>query len=297
MSTQSEDTTRGCSVGGRFAVLHDRLTNLDWYSSLVDMDYLTTDQQLAIFMYICHSGCSFSDLSRTYSVTEPEIQEAFENTRDALLYLFDEFVKMPETPGGIKNPELLDDPKFEMFGTTMGQIVGVAAVCGIGSCSTQPGQTIWNPTTQYTGPQKLVFTMDVQGKFLSVYAPYFDNTMCDDTTIYKMARAEDCLPNFPKGKWLLAPTPNLMHSDLNLLGAFPDAEYPTNEEELESCMPRDGHGHFNLFHSRLYHALVVRPLKVSFWTRFNIFDLPDYRVSADLFKACVVVYNFFQRED
>ncbi|KAK8159373.1 hypothetical protein IWX90DRAFT_298993 [Phyllosticta citrichinensis] len=167
--------------------LAGKLGKLDSDARLVATEELSEMQQAAIFLLICQSRCSTNVASAMFECSRGAVSDAFLNVREALLAMYDDYVKPAPSPvmTAATLPELQEDPRFVYFGGALKQLVGAVAILPIGASkdvnnargdkATRPPRHALIGTPAYTGPQHAVLMFSLHGAISAVYAPGYAN--------------------------------------------------------------------------------------------------------------------------
>ncbi|KAK7539319.1 uncharacterized protein J3D65DRAFT_601414 [Phyllosticta citribraziliensis] len=297
--------------------LAKKLAHLDSDARLVETEELSEFEQAAIFLLVSRSCWSTNMASDEFLCSRRSVSHAFTNVREALLAMYDDYVKPPPSPVMTADmlPEVRDDPRFEYFGGALKQLVGAVAILPIGASkdvtiaigdkTTKAPSNVLVGTPLYTGPQHAVLMFSVHGAITAVYAPGYANAGPSPFSTYPSTQrdilalaclaGERVLPPLPPDTRLLAPaaaagdTP--FSPTLPLMGPFADAAYPTTHDEQDAITVADGaHALFNLRHAQLYEILAERPLR-QLCERFALLLKPGAKVSAATLKAFCVLHG------
>lgn len=224
--------------------------------------------KVMIFCYICGKGATTRDAAAHFMRSVSIISAAFHEVLDAMQYLFEAYVRLPEdmhqTPKAIA-----DDPKLALFLDCIGAIDGTHIFTSVkGTTREATGAEVWRNRKGVLS-QNVLAVCDFDMNFLVVHAGWEGSA--HDATVLKDARAKGLL-NLPADKYLVADagyTERTGYGGL-VLAPYSAVRYHLQEWAHSTNRPQDKEELFNLRHAQLRN--VVERIFGVFKNRFHIFD-------------------------
>jgi hypothetical protein len=269
----------------------DTLVDLvDWVqerSNLRGSRHMEVQEKLAIFLYICRHGCSYTVCDALFARGKGTISRSFNEVLKALKPLHKEVIKMPTSFDSM--PRIIAEKKqYKYFENCVGALDGTHIPISIPI----EKQSAWRNRKGWLS-QNVFAACSFDLKFQSVHAGWEGSA--HDALVLKDALAKRCfLP--PIGKYWLADA-GFYNCDF-MMTPYPRTRYHLKEWDLVDWKPENKEELFNLRHASLRNA--IERIFGIFKRRFQIMKKPtelSIEQQVDLVIVLTALFNFISNRE